>query len=471
MKQGDTDAGKGASRKKGGLSRRALLRGGGLLGAGAFAMGMAALSRSPSKSAAGGSGDGASDNAGEESHDAAPRGSSAVSSAQTDGLIVPGDELAQDLLLVLCPERLSCLVYEPSGYLVDQDTVSALPIYSELSSYLGDDSYGSRFELLGKPILAQSDAVLTVSALDAGVDHAVAEKFAECAGLSCLDYSLGVGGWSALLQWVSQAFGVEVSDKVRQCFTLVDAVQDSFADGVQDRFRVLFCKGSRGSIAYGNRTSLAVCQAFAQCDYPELSKVRETCFYLDDADMYGSCPSDLVLFAEKRSCKSYLKTVNNEAKRNFSIWSKTEIDAMDDVLPAVVYECEWIDDLPVLLQCALASIWLAGYLYPSAASVDKTALIDSFNTWLCRRLKPRSRFNAMQQMLDDRPAKTVDEARDARKEYREEKKREMDEFWERNDEANQFSPEKLKDVEELFKKEREKIDRDREETKKALGLE
>ena len=244
MKQGDTDAGKGASRKRRGLSRRALLRGGGLLGVGAFAAGMAALSCSPGKPAADGAGGGASDYAGEESHDAAPRGSSAVSSAQTDGLIVPGDELAQDLLLVLCPERLSCLVYEPSGYLVDQDTVSALPIYSELSSYLGDGSHGSRFELLKKKALLGSDAVLSINMLGKGVDHSVVKKFAECLDVKCLIFDLELGGWTALLELIVQALGISVSVAVKSCFQMLDSLENVYGFLPSDeRFRVLFCKG------------------------------------------------------------------------------------------------------------------------------------------------------------------------------------------------------------------------------------
>ncbi len=471
MGQEDASSDDNASIGKKGLSRRTLLKSGGLLGLGALFAGISAFKCSTGNEDAVGHGNETS--ASNEEARIERKGSSAASTVttQVDGLIIPGDELAQDLLLVLCPERLACLVYEPSKYLVDEDVVSKLPVYSELAWYLRDDLQKTRFDLLGKEVLAKSNAVLTVNALDMGVDHAVAKKFSECTGLICLDFSLEVGGWSALLNWLSKAVNIDISDEMRSCFASLDDVQADFEDSVRDRFSVLFCKGVRGDVAYGNCTSLAVCLAFAQCDYPELSRIRETCFYLEDSDMYGACPSDLVFFGDKKSYRSYLSTRDNEKWTNFSAWVNTSVDATGDVLPGAVFGCDWIDGLPVLLQLTLASEWLAGYLYPFVSQTDASAVVKMFNAWLYQPLKQRPGLEPAKEALDKRSSKTVDETRSARRQYKENMQKEMDELWDETVKANQVTPEKLKEIEEWADKEKKRIERERSRNKKLLGSE
>lgn len=465
MKQGDTDADKSANRKKGGFSRRALLRGGGLLGAGAFAAGMAALSCSSGKPAAGGSGDGVSDNAGEESHDAALRGSSAVSSAQADGKLVPGDELAQDLLLILCPERLSCLVYEPSRYLVDQDIVSALPIYSELSSYLGDDSHGSRFELLKKKTLLGSDAVLNINMLGKGVDHSVAEKFAECLDVKCLIFDLELGGWTALLELIVQALGISVSGAVKSCFQMLDSLENVYGFLPSDeRFRVLFCKGERGDIVFGEGTSLEICQEFAGCDYPALKKTREACFYIDTSEVYGGdFPADLVFLVSKKSFNTYRETALGTRKSNFSTWGSSDLGHTEDVLPAVIAGLDWICNFPVLLQCTLAAVWLGSYLYPDKTDADTSELLKAFEQWLCQPLLENRSCRTASDYLEKWSGQDVAHVREKKNKHKEHQQELYDEFEKKVEEAKHPSLDQIREAEEAGRKMAEEMERERKE--------
>lgn len=236
----------------------------------------------------------------------------AIHCARQCSRIVPGDEVAQALLLICAPEKIAALIEPVSLDSSRSDSLTLdLPYFDGAGVYASPmkvSQYLNAFEAVSGDAC---DLILHVTLDGGGVSKEIRDRVTANAGAPgiCLEGSFSQT--EKLLSDFEQLFAVSRNDALHSLFSQVDEALGKAADIEQgSRFTMLPIGGSAGEVGHSEGTAVAKVLELAGVDRFDCRPSYYGTYEFDSVDLVEeSAKADLALMLEESAYSDLLAGV------------------------------------------------------------------------------------------------------------------------------------------------------------------